>query len=208
MINNFEILKKHMDFSDPDKFYYLQILARSKDGHNKATKVIKNYYISNEEYLESHKNQIIDLCNFFNARAYLRLNRRSYKMVALENLKQLANSLANEQYHFVQKSFSKACGRTNVEENKIWIVDIDIDKNDSWLSKSILEISNKIKDLQSQIRGKDYKVLGMIPTPNGYHVLSNPFRKDVFMEFFPDLSIHTDNPTILYAPMDTFSTVR
>jgi len=201
MVDNFEQLKRLMDFSDEEKFYYLQILARSKDGHNKATKVVKNYYIKNEEYLDSHEQQIKDLCNFFDARAYLRLNRRSYKQVAFENLKQISNVLSNEQYEFVRKSFSKACGRTNSEDKKVWIVDLDEPLPDHpSMDSTISVVRSSIEMLQEDIK-KDYKVLDLVETVSGFHLLTNPFNVAEFNEVWagraPD--IHRDNPTILYA---------
>ena len=200
MTDNFRQLKRLMDFSDEEKFYYLQILARSKDGNSKATKVIKNYYIANEEYLDEHEEQIKGLCEFFHARAYLRLNRRNYKDVAHENLKQIANSLSYEQYEFVRKSYSKACGRTNDEENKIWIVDIDENLPMRTETETLSTVIQKIKELHTEIQ-KDYTVLDVLETPNGKHILSNPFNvkkfKDHFGEHSPD--IKKDNPTILYA---------
>lgn len=202
MVDNFEQLKKLMDFSDEDKFYYLQILARSKDGHNKATKVVKNYYIQNEEYFDSHRQQIIDICEFFTARAYLRLNRRSYRDVAFENLKQISNTLANGQYKFASRSFSKACGRKNSEpkDSKVWIVDVDYPFEGATLTETVNEIVGSISVLQSQIRDRDYKVLDVVPTVSGYHILTNPFNQMDFRGRFGDeVDIHTDNPTILWA---------
>lgn len=200
MVDNFEQLKNLMDFSDEGKFYYLQILARSKDGHDKATKVVKNYYIDNEEYLDSHRQQIIDLCEFFGARAYLRLNRRSYRDVAFENLKQITETLANEQYKFAKKSFSKACGRSKSEKNRIWIVDVDEAIEGATLAETVNEIVGAISVLQSQIRDRDYKVLDVVRTVSGFHILTNPFNQSDFNKRFGGaFDLHTDNPTILYA---------
>lgn len=188
-----------MDFSDSEKFYYLQLLARSKDGHDKATKVVKNYFISNEEYFDSHEQQIKDLCNFFGARAYLRMNRRSYKQVAFENLKQISNVLANEQYEFVQKSFSKACGRTNAEETRIWIVDIDEPFDGLTMTQTLVDVQMKIEELQNEVQ-KDYKILDVVRTVSGFHILTNPFNVKKFTEITPlnGDDIKKDNPTLLY----------
>lgn len=42
------------------------------------------------------------------------------------------------------------------------------------------------------------KSLAIIPTKNGYHIVTRPFRCDEFFNHFPDVDIHKDNPTILY----------
>jgi len=201
MVDNTEQLKKLMDFSDDKKFYYLQLLARSKDGHNKATKVVKNYFIQNEEYFDSHEQQIKDLCMAFKARAYLRLNRRSYKDVAFENLETIAKLIRYGQFEAVMSSFSKSCGRTNAETSKIWVVDIDDDFVGLSTKETIRMVVSYIEELQSEIK-EDYKVLDVVRTVNGHHILTNPFRLDKFSEHFPTLSkddVKKDNPTILYA---------
>lgn len=189
-----------MDFSDEEKFYYLQILARPKDGHNKATKVVKNYYISNEEYLDSHEQQIKDICDFFNARAYLRLNRRSYEDVAFENLETMTKLIRYGQFEAVMSSFSKSCGRTHSEDDKVWIVDVDDPLNGLSMIETLQKIEYEITELQKEVRNRDYKVLGVVPTVNGFHILTNPFNKKKFGEVFGEESpdLHTDNPTILY----------
>lgn len=200
MTDNFKQLKRLMDFSDEEKFYYLQILARSKDGNDKATKVVKNYYITNEEYLDEREQQIKDLCNFFNARAYLRLNRRSYEQVAYKTLQKLAKTMEYGQFEFARKAYSKAAGGCNKEENKIWIVDFDgedfYDSNE--FLAAFTSAQNYIEELQSEIQ-KDYKILDDVQTPNGVHLLTNPFNVQKFKEVFPMLDIKKDNPTILYA---------
>jgi len=201
MTDNFKQMKRLMDFSDENRFYYLQILARSKDGNSKATKVVKNYYITNEEYLDEREEQIKDLCRFFSARAYLRLNRRSYEKVAYENLKQIANSLSYRQYEFVRKSYSKACGRTNDEPNRIWILDFD-EKDYNSIDELQVELANckmYVRTLQTEIQ-KDYKIIGEVNTPGGVHLLTNPFNKKEFSDKYNSVDIHTDNPTVLFAP--------
>ena len=42
------------------------------------------------------------------------------------------------------------------------------------------------------------KVVACLPTKNGYHLITNPFRLDKFKEMYPNIDIHKNNPTLLY----------
>ena len=86
MINNFEQIKKLLEFRSEDDFYFLQILQRKKDhpagkvnGTNNNSRLIKAYFIKSIEHLEFVEPEIIELCKLFQARAGINLNRRSFK---------------------------------------------------------------------------------------------------------------------------------
>lgn len=195
MINNFGRLKWYLDFEE-GYFYYLQLLRRKKDNPEaKSVKVIRNFYIENEDYYTDIQDTVIDMCEFFNARAYLRLNRRSYERVALQNLRQCAQYIADQQPKAVMRSFSKAAGRYHDQDPKRWLIDIDGKNKTSLLN----DIEKYIKYLQKDIQ-KDYTVLGTIPTPNGTHLITHPFNLQGFNKTFENVSVHKDNPTILYSP--------
>ena len=53
MINNFDLISSLLNFDNSDLFYHLQILRRGKDHPNlsSANRVIKTYYIDNNENL-------------------------------------------------------------------------------------------------------------------------------------------------------------
>ena len=204
MTDNINYLKKIMDFGDDDKFYYLQILARKKDNPDgKSVKTVKDYYISNEKYFDEHVEQIKELCDLFNARAYLRLNRRSWEQVARKmNVYMAKDVLENKNYPYSRKVFSKACGRTHCEENAIWIIDLDRDDFHSWghFENTMYTIETYIKDLIKKENVLGRKIIGSVETPNGVHILTNPFNRKKFNEVFDNIDIHDNNPTILYAP--------
>ena len=106
MIDVFDNIKDLLTFENDDDFYYLQILQRKKENPHLGSnsRVIKNYYINNLEYLESRYDEIKELCNQFNARAALRLNKRSKRKVAFKTMQNMANSMMNEEYSFIKKS--------------------------------------------------------------------------------------------------------
>lgn len=206
MTDNFNLLKPFLDFSDPSKFYYIQLLARKKDNPDgKSAKNVKDYYVSNLEYLDVHENQIKQLCEFFNARAYIRMSRRSWEDVAFEMNSQMADILKNKQYQFSRKIFSKACGRTQSEDKKRWVVDIDREnfQTEEDFLDGVKAAKYKILELQREMKNTEYNVLTEIPTPNGTHILTEPFNAKKFGEhflYFDLKDIKKNNPTILFAP--------
>ena len=71
IIDNFERIKKLINCKEGE-FYLLQIIHRSKDGLTKfdgdvekshfSNKTLKSYYISNSEYLDKKKAEIVEIC--------------------------------------------------------------------------------------------------------------------------------------------------
>ncbi len=204
MINNLELIKSLLKFENDDDFYYLQILQRKKDpnpiglptGSNNNARTIKNYYISNLEYLDKKMPEIIALCKLFNARASIRLNKRSYKKVAFRTLQKVAGILANGEHSHLKTAYSKACGNGhNAGNAKSWIIDID-DFEEPEQSKWL----NDLQDYINDCRPEGNKILAKIPTKSGIHLITKPFDLQKFKNDYRNIDIHKDNPTNLYIP--------
>lgn len=194
MIDNIELIKPLLLFQSKDDFYYLQILQRKKENNETGSnsRIIKNYYIGSIEYLENKYEEIKSLCNLFNARAYIRLNKRSYEKVAFKALVKITDSIYNKDYISCTRSYDKAIGANhNQSNNKMWI--IDIDTNDQELLKQIV-----LKLYTLQPVGNKFK--SVIPSKNGFHIITNPFNLQEFSKFQYSVEIHKDNPTNLYIP--------
>ena len=195
-VDNFDLIKKHINTSDDgSEFYMIQIMRRTKDqvgydGKHKQS-VIKSYFVSSVEYLESKRDEIVGLCEMFNARAYINLNKKSYKQVSLKALAILAGKIANEDYN-IKSLYESACGQTGACDGfKTWIVDFD--------SKDLGEL-DRIKAIIDSIdpKGVD-KIVETVPTRHGYHLITRPFNKKAFYEMYNEkIDIHDNNPTILY----------
>lgn len=204
MINNLEKILPLLNFETKDDFYYLQILQRKKENPELGSnsRVIKNYYISSKDYLESRYPEIIKLCEVFNARASIRLNKRSYKKVGMKAMVNLANTMMNEEYSFLKASYDRACGLGHNDKNKTWIVDIDSNEV-IWLE----QIINAIGDCEPISN----KIVEQLPSKTGIHLITKPFNTEQFKINFKselkayqmneiELEIHKDNPTNLYIP--------
>lgn len=203
MIDNFEQIRSMLKLEhelEEDYFYFIQIIQRKKEnpGLCSSNRIIRSYNISSLEKFDKNKDEIIKLCETFNARAYIHLNRRKWSSICLECLRHNAELIANSQYRGIKSSFETIIGRINGESNatKTWIIDVDM--ND-------LEVVNKIERIINSIEPIDRtvtKLMYTIPTKNGFHMITKPFSRAEFTKYMqlqgdvPD--IHTDNPTVLY----------
>jgi len=197
MIDNFDIISTIMSGKviTDDTFFLVQVIRRHKDEGNEDMNanniVVENFFISNERELEEKKARIIKTCELNNARAYIRLNKRSYKKVALKALALMAETIANGNYQ-VKNSYLSACG--SYAEERTFLLDIDyVDVN-----FDLNEMENYIGELLMEARKKAY--MHRVPTKNGYHIICSGFNTEKFRMKYPNVSIHKDNPTILYVP--------
>ena len=198
MVNNFEQIKELLKFRSDDDFYFIQILQRKKDhpqgkinGTNNNSRLIKAYYIKSLEHLEFVEPEIIQMCNIFQARAGINLNRRSFKRTQLEHISKLVLQLRDGTHNKAHKAYNSVVGLHNNENDKKWILDFDFP-----LAGDEEDIEKYIDELQPI--GK--KILAKIPSKNGYHLITTPFQLNLFKERYSEVEIHKNNPTNLYIP--------
>lgn len=193
MIDNIKLILPFLKFENEDDFYYLQILQRKKEnvGIGSNSRVIKNYYITSKEYLLKRYDEIKKLCEFFNARASIRLNKRSFEKVGFKMLENTANSMRNREYKFLNKSYDRACGQGHDDKNKKWILDVD---DSTWLNSQTEELIEFLHNLQPI--GNKYII--EIPSKSGLHIITSPFNIEEFNKKYQGIEIHKDNPTNLF----------
>lgn len=205
MVNNFEQIKGLLSFPSDDIFYFCQILKRKKEhpelGSNSY--VVKTYYIKKLEELDFYKDEMICLAEHHNARVYISLNQRSFERTAFQSLKKTADQIMNKDFKSVRKGYSSVCGMYAAGDTT-WIVDIDFDpipENASLVDKmKPLQIINNLKMNIHNLQPVGEKLIATIPTKNGVHLITKPFRLDTFKEKYPDIDVHKNNPTLLFCP--------
>lgn len=204
-IDNFEAISHFLKFDDSDKFYFIQIFKRRKDnpGMERDMIVVDSFSVYSMSQFDKLRGRITEICEANNARAYIRLNRRSDKKIALQMLARIATMISAEQYN-VRGLYNSIAGEFHAEEDKTWIIDVDFDKLDDFTED---EKNEKINGIVTFIQSLIYKTkrddtVYVVPTKNGVHFICRPFNLQEFNEY-PDSSlvdIHRDNPTILYTP--------
>jgi hypothetical protein len=196
MVNNAELLKTLLSFTDKDDFYFVQIFKRRKDNPDlgKDQIVIDNFYIDSMEDFDKKVPYIINLCNLENARAYIRINKRNYAKLGPHFLKRAVDIVFTENCKALRNMFDSVAGEHHSDPDKKWIVDLDFMDNDEFKNEIVLYL----KELQFEARREPMLIL--IPTKNGEHVITRPFNLQVFKSWHPEIDVHRDNPTLLYCP--------
>ena len=212
MVDNFELIKPLLSFDKHGDFYFLQILQRKKDGCNvpnssdNQRRLVKDYHITSTEKLDLLRDEIIASCNETGARAYIRLNKRNYRTVSMAFAEEtLMKARTNQEFGNTFNEINSVIGRYPEpgKGNKTWIVDIDNTNVDSNLVKDIKDIIvNYCQPFDVE------KIVAVIPTKSGVHLITRPFNQETFYRMFSHVKlsiengvdIKKDNPTVLYAP--------
>jgi len=205
-INNFEQIKDLLIFESADDFYHLQILRRKKDlpeherGRNNNARCIKTYYIKNIDYLMSKKEEIIKLCELFTARAYINLNRKSFKKAAILTVSEITNRIIQNQEEYIYRAYESVVGESsaNVGEKR-WIIDVD-SKNLNLLKNTVDEICKCQSSQKPRASFEFDNVIDIIPTVSGWHIITHPFNLKQIEPFkcnYP-FDVQKNNPTLLY----------
>lgn len=201
-VNNYEKIKGMISFESRDSYYFLQIISRRKDNPDQVKDAIHvaDYYITSFENFETIFSEISSICDSLNARAYFRINRRSFKKSALESLKLIVENVVSEDYRAVRKAFASASGRCPADPDKRWIIDID------WKDlKPGTDRNEYIDGLKQILKGSIEKTgrdssIDSLETKNGVHLVCRPFNLKEFRDSGHLMDVHKDNMVILYCP--------
>lgn len=235
MTNNFELLRPLIAERLPaDRahyngyFLYVQLLARQSDDPmingqkdpqyhgNMHSRSLHDYFVYSLEQYDRLCSEWKDLCDTYNVRAYIRLNRRSDAGMAREmerklfeqrmkNMKYDENgnltAVPNAMWQKPQKLIASAAGLANVEPKttESWIVDLDAE---------YLPFEDEIRAVIAACESSySNEQMFAVPTKSGKHLLAHPFNLQKFGELWgkhptlckmKKLDVHKDNPTVLY----------
>jgi hypothetical protein len=195
MIDNLEVIKPLLNFSEKGDFYMLYVFKRKKDqpegerDNHQSVRTIKTYCIDSVEHLEKRYDEIKQLCEMFKARAYIHVQKQNHSDVSLDMLALLAERIKNGVKN--QKGlFDSVVGQIKTQEKR-WIIDVDT-KDKKFLRDITMDLM--------EIQPVGDKVEKVIPTKNGFHLITKKFNVMEFKEKYPDLDIQKKNPTLLFLP--------
>jgi hypothetical protein len=203
MIDNINVIKGLLNFEKEGDFYMLYVFKRKKDqpegerDNHQSVRTIKTYCVSSVEYLEKRYDEVKKLCELFNARAYIHVQKQNHMDVSLDMLATLAERIKNG-VHNQKGLFDSVVGQIKTNEKR-WIVDIDNVSMDSFNHDPYyISMRGYITELQLEAN----KTLGMtfIKTKSGFHIVTQPFNVMKFKERNPDVDIQKKNPTLLFVP--------
>jgi len=195
MIDNIDVVKSLLNFTEPGDFYMLYVFKRKKDqpegerDNHQSVRTIKTYCVDSLEYLDKRYDEIKQLCEMFKARAYIHVQKQNHRDVSLDMLATLAERIKNGAQN--QKGlFDSVVGQIKTQEKR-WIVDVDT-KDKKFLRDITMDLM--------EIQPVGSKVEKVIPTKNGFHLITQKFNVMEFKKKYPDVDIQKKNPTLLYYP--------
>lgn len=196
MTNNFDQYKKYIEngfsnspLQENDTYYVIELIRRGKDNPNSSAVNyhFKNYYIRKVEDIDKYKDEIIQLCDMFNLRAYASVNFKSFKQVTLDTMVELSKRIANNNFNKPYNIFESCSSSYFHHSNKRWIIDIDGD----YKIEKIKEILNTVKPYNTE------KIIDVFQTKSGYHIITKPFDKQEFdMVFNGVFGLESETPDI------------
>ena len=210
MMNNFQAISDFLteQFSSlygddssvkDDIFYNVELIGRKKDNVLVDGKV-KSYTINDISDLDKYKQEIITICDALKVRAYISVNYKSHRQVALNVMVEIANYSLQDYFKSSRGLYDSVVAKFVDHKKQLWI--IDVDKDDSF-DKSVDELTDLyIKTIESC---KPYKkIVTVIPTKSGKHIITHPFDASEFYLKIGDLVklgsnlIKKNDVTLLY----------
>lgn len=197
MINNFETIKKHLIFPNERSFYFVQILKRKKENPEMKSYSlpIESFYIFSVEQFERVMPHIIEKCEQNRARAYIKMNTLDANSVGLEAISVLTQELRQGNWKALSKAFNSACGICGKQDGTEKLYLIDVDEKEY---TNVMGIENFINSL-NPTDNKD-KIKMIVPTKNGWHLLSTGFDMQTFKYTYNNIDVHKDGIVLLYYP--------
>jgi hypothetical protein len=203
MQDNFDQISSLLDFSEPNTFYFIQLLKRRKENPEMKTgvQVIDNFYIYNSSDLQKMKDRIIERCVKHNARAYINLNRLDLEKIAMYTAKTIIDYIIAKDFKSVKNIYATVCGSHHSDKSKKWLIDIDAE----FLERKD-EIYQIVEKLHEEVTKSNYKILAEIPTKSGVHIITNPFNIEKFRKILLEratsqtlsIDVQKNSTTVLY----------
>lgn len=207
-VDNFDRVAQLLPASEePDKFYFLQLIRRRKENPTlpvNSTVLLSKCITSGTDLLE-RKDTIVSICDAMQARACIRLNRRSYRKVAFDTALKLLDHVKSGSVAASKHAFESIAGQLSDADSKLWVLDVDgaVIEDDYVVDFLTASIARQRPDPQQD------KVVALIPSKTGFHIISKPFDVKSFETFTTllatqcrgvEVTVHKDNPTNVYIP--------
>lgn len=200
VVDNWNLIREKLDFSDKDKFYFIELMQRKKDdpSFSANNRMVKYYFVYSLEYYNKIEDEVKKLSDCTGARVYILLNRRSYKKCMLNMLADAAKMAIDDNYLHFPNLIPSVVGKYADESDKKWIVDVDYDETKcNAINKGDIKFLELFID-SLEPHTVESKIKFRVPTLHGIHLITSPFNYQKFSQEYPNIDIHKDNPTLLY----------
>lgn len=199
-----------------DDFYFIQIIKRRKDNPImvRDAVILKNYYVDSMDGFFDTMVRVRSTCDFENARAYIRLNKRNYKHLGMKVLNRALVYVSSNNNKPLSNVFDAVAGEFHNDPDKKWLIDVDnlvdfdpkmeIHPNEYGGIVGLDGINNigylRTNLIRLQEETGREPMTELIPSKSGIHIITRPFNLKTFKGLFPEVSVHKDATCILYCP--------
>lgn len=185
MTDNFERFRPFMQLPEEDggdAYYVIELVRRGKDCPDlpAANYHFKNYYINTLKKYDSVQEEIRTLCRTLRLRAYVSVNRKSFRQVTMNTIAEMSRRAAIDDFRRPYAVFESCSDKFVDKDDKHWVVDVD---NCSVFGK-LGERSKAwdCRDVISVCKPTGEKIELVMPTRSGVHLITKPFDVQHFKE--------------------------
>ena len=198
------LLKELTPECENKEFYKFDVMVRNKDDRNntyiknhKGSFLLHSWLISTVEQYDKYIDEMIALCDATGARLYMTLDRKSTQSMAIkladyanDLLKSMVrkNILSTKNIFNVMNSLTSK-KELSVHSNRKLLFDIDTDNWD--------EVDDLI-DILMPISLAETGTVYILRSPNGWHVITNRFNRDLISITNENIDIKENALTIVY----------
>ena len=198
MTDNFKLIRQYLiDNGIPQhnessllKHYVVEIMSRGKDNPDmpSANRHFKNYYFPCIDKFDQYEPEIKKVCDVLRMRAYISVNYKMYDQILMDTAAESSARAAAHNYGKPYSVYEHCSGKYVNRKDKKFVVDID--------EEQMIFFDNIYDELKD-------KVVLVVPTRTGMHLVTTPFNTLVFENkcidrfgFKPD--IKKNHLTLLY----------
>lgn len=132
MTDNFNLIQPFLQLPQEeggDAYYTIELIRRGKDNPDlpAANYHFKNYYIDTIRKFEKVQDEIRLLCDMMQLRAYISVNRKSFRRVTINTIATMAERMTQDDFRRPYAVFESCSGKDVSPDDKLYLVDIDED---------------------------------------------------------------------------------
>ncbi len=205
MTDNFERFRPFMQLPEEDggdAYYVIELVRRGKDCTElpAANYHFKNYYIDTLKKYDRVQEEIRTLCRTIRLRAYISVNRKSFRQVTMNTIAEMSRRAALDDFRRPYAVFESCSGKFVDKEGKHWVVDVD-----DFVGYDTQKHCETIMNFINHCQPYGDKIELMLPTKSGMHLITKPFDINafngcmgVFTDWIPRPEIKKNHLTLLF----------
>lgn len=178
MTDNFKRFRPFMQLPEEeggDAYYVIELVRRGKDCPDlpAANYHFKNYYIDTLKKYDGVQKEIRILCRELRLRAYVSVNRKSFRQVTMNTIAEMSRRAALDDFRRPYAVFESCSGKFVDKDDKHWVVDVDDCSFGDECPKT--PVWGQFAERINRANPNGDKIELVLPTRSGVHLITKPF---------------------------------